>query len=346
MAEGTSRRLGGLDALRGYAAVSVMLLHAGDLLRTPWLMPSGYLAVDLFFVMSGFVIGQAYDAKMPRLGFWGFLRVRLIRLYPLYILGLGVGALLGATLIVRGLGPVSVIGALLANMVFLPAPASHYSGGHVTPLDGPGWSLLFELWINVAYAIFYPRLSTKVLALISGAAAMGLLAATLAGTALSGGPFLATLWVGALRVCFSFPLGLILYRLRARLPDLSRGAPLVLPVLLLIFSIHGAPPMALIFILLVSPALVIVSGQAKASSALSVYGASASYCLYAIHQPVFELLGGTAHVLHIDPRLFAVGLIVGLLIMAPMIDRFYDRPIRRWFGTTGLGRDHHHRVVG
>ncbi|TIW52974.1 MAG: acyltransferase, partial [Mesorhizobium sp.] len=79
-----------LDALRGVAAISVMLYHFSPFIADGKVLPSSYLAVDLFFLLSGFVIAHAYDRKIE--SGMGFGTFRLIRLYPLYLAGTLLGA--------------------------------------------------------------------------------------------------------------------------------------------------------------------------------------------------------------------------------------------------------------
>jgi peptidoglycan/LPS O-acetylase OafA/YrhL len=311
-----------------------MLLHAGSLLKTPWLMPSGYLAVDLFFVMSGFVIAHSYDAKLPTLGLWGFMKVRAVRLYPVYLLGLGLGLPCGAILALRhaqSLG--GVASAFGANLFFLPAPPSAFAAGAISPLDGPAWSLFFEMWINILYGLLFPRLSARVLSVIVFTSAGFLATLAFSSSSLNGGPYWSTFATGAARVCFSFPLGVLLYRWRDRLPDLSPAAPLVLFGLIGGFEIPGSAWHDLAFVLLASPLLVIAASQGRAKPALAAYGAAASYCLYAIHFPLFQLLSGATHMLGVNPIILTFALIAALLVLCPIIDRLYDRPLRRWLGS-------------
>ena len=76
-----------LDALRGIAAIGVLVFHMGPIF-TPIAAPGGYLAVDLFFMMSGVVLSHAYEARFRAgMGTLDFMRARLIRLYPLYLAG-------------------------------------------------------------------------------------------------------------------------------------------------------------------------------------------------------------------------------------------------------------------
>jgi peptidoglycan/LPS O-acetylase OafA/YrhL len=326
----STKHLDGLDALRGYAAIGVLLFHASGLLHAPWLMPSGYLAVDIFFVMSGYVIANAYEAKLPSMGMVAFLRVRAIRLYPLFLLGLAIGLLRGLILIHRGLAPTGVITALLANLVYLPAPPSAFSGGVISPLNAPGWSLIFEVWVNVAYAALLPKLSKRalmVLVIASGAIMLGL---AIAGRPEIGGNEWGNLWLGVPRVIFSFSLGILLFRCRAKLPDLRWLAPLMPLALVIVFQIPTSEWIDMAVILVASPLLVIAAVQGGAPHRLALYGGAASYALYAIHFPLLELCSGAVNTMHLSSVPLGLGLVLALLVGCPLLDRFYDRPIRRW----------------
>lgn len=76
-----------LGALRGVAAIGVVIFHFQHFFP-PDSVPGGYLAVDLFFIMSGVVLSHAYEPRFQNgMGAREFMRARLIRLYPLYFLG-------------------------------------------------------------------------------------------------------------------------------------------------------------------------------------------------------------------------------------------------------------------
>lgn len=87
-----------LDGLRGVAAMIVVAFHLFETYSpgvTGQILNHGYLAVDFFFVLSGFVIGYAYDDRWGKgMGTWTFFKRRLIRLHPLLIMGTLVGAAL------------------------------------------------------------------------------------------------------------------------------------------------------------------------------------------------------------------------------------------------------------
>ena len=86
-----------LDGLRGVAAVMVVAFHlleahsGGNHLAQ--IINHGYLAVDFFFMLSGFVIGYAYDDRWNRMSIGTFFKRRVIRLHPMVIMGSIIGAL-------------------------------------------------------------------------------------------------------------------------------------------------------------------------------------------------------------------------------------------------------------
>src|SRR3712207_9235417 len=130
-----------------------------------------YLAVDFFFILSGFVIGYAYDDRW-RQGFTNkeFFRRRLIRLHPMVVLGAVIGL---ATFLLQG-GvkwdgapvPLSLaMLALLCAMFMIPAfPGSCYDvrgNAEMFSLNGPAWSLFFEYIGNILYALLLHRRSEE-----------------------------------------------------------------------------------------------------------------------------------------------------------------------------------------
>lgn len=86
-----------LDGLRGVAAIMVLLFHCLETYIPVFgtqHINHGYLAVDFFFVLSGFVIGYAYDDRWNRMSTWDFFKRRLVRLHPLVVAGTLLGACL------------------------------------------------------------------------------------------------------------------------------------------------------------------------------------------------------------------------------------------------------------
>ncbi|HEY1313645.1 MAG TPA: acyltransferase family protein, partial [Steroidobacteraceae bacterium] len=79
------------DGLQGVAAIAVVLLHGCSIFNLGWLPAHAYLAVDFFFLLSGYVIARAFDERLRQGWLFGFLQRRLIRLYPLIVVGSLVG---------------------------------------------------------------------------------------------------------------------------------------------------------------------------------------------------------------------------------------------------------------
>ena len=295
-----------LNGLRGIAALAVVLFHFS--LRRPFGVDFGFIAVDLFFVLSGFVIAASYDRRLASgLGVGAFLRVRVIRLYPLYALGtmIGVATVLCSQVArVRIGGGAGLLHALCYAAVMLPTPPAPggWADAALYPLDDPAWSLFFELVINLVYAASH-RIWTisRLLALL----ATGLLAfaATYAATGTlygDGGWDWASVPFGLLRVTYAFFFGVLIDRLRPRLVRL--------------------PPAA--------TALASVLARAGAMS----------YPLYAVHKPMHALAASVVEALriHVPVLAFDLALVVALVPLASWLEQAYDRPVRarlsRWFG--------------
>ena len=197
-----SRPFHGLDALRAVAAISVILFHASSEFGE-WLAPSGYLAVDIFFVMSGFVIAHSYEERIRQFGVKRFMTIRLIRFLPFFYLG---GVLGIARLAMLGEG--KILGAA-AYFLFLPAPPRSEFALSLSPVNGPGWSLLFEIYVNLAYAALLPKLSTRVILIVTSSTGAALATASMAHIWIAGGSNWPTFWVGVSRVTFSFSIGTV-----------------------------------------------------------------------------------------------------------------------------------------
>ena len=284
-----------LDGLRGIAAGCVVLFHFGLLDRLTRAPSHAYLAVDLFFVISGFVVAHAYESRLAAgLSVPGFARLRLLRLYPLHALGMALGALVVAASALRRGGAAAPVGAWLSlGIGFLPRLGP--GGGDLFPLNGPAWSLMLELIANLAYAALVPRLSNRVLAAIVGVSGLSLLLIGAAGLPLNGGARVEGGLLGVPRVCFGFFLGVAM--LRAHRAGRLR-APAVHPVLLIggVLAVLLAPvpfsasgPFDALMILCLLPGLVACAIAAEPRGRLRA-GLSAigrpSYALYALHGPL------------------------------------------------------------
>jgi peptidoglycan/LPS O-acetylase OafA/YrhL len=146
-----------LDGLRGLAALAVALFHAAIFFPALTVIApaNGYLAVDFFFVLSGFVLAHAYSERFAKgMTACAFMGRRLRRLYPLYLLSLALWLPLGIRgLMSRTLDPRQTIIAAVAALLYLPAPQSFL----VYPLNPPTWSLFYELAANLFFAVIGRR---------------------------------------------------------------------------------------------------------------------------------------------------------------------------------------------
>ena len=171
-----------LDGLRGVAALVVILFHGFET-YIPFFgtqhINHGYLAVDFFFVLSGFVIGYAYDDRWDRMSTWSFFKRRLIRLHPMVV----AGTLFGACLfffgesdyfsLIGGTEPWKFFLCIVLGLLMIPAGTGLdiRGWGETNSLNGPNWSLTFEYIGNILYAFVLRRLPTVVLGMLCMASA-------------------------------------------------------------------------------------------------------------------------------------------------------------------------------
>lgn len=156
-AAATSRYVA-LDGLRGLAALSVVLYHAGVGLHRRWLVPRGYLAVDFFFVLSGFVLARAYGERLAdgRMTALEFLKKRYVRLWPVACAGTVLGIALSWP------SAAGAPGIALANLAMFP---NLWRTGLIAyPFNPPHWSLWYELVANYVYGVLARRLTSLLLA--------------------------------------------------------------------------------------------------------------------------------------------------------------------------------------
>jgi peptidoglycan/LPS O-acetylase OafA/YrhL len=335
-----SRHFETLDALRGVAALAVLLLHTNYYLW-PSLARSAYLAVDFFFVLSGFVVAYAYDGKLAGgLPVARFLKLRMVRIYPLHLAGLLIAAVVLAPADFH-LPAVAVALALVVGGLFLPWPFAS-DPDHLFPLNPPAWSLFFEVIASLAYGLTHRWLSQRVLiAVVVAAGAALCLKAAVTGT-IDGGVRWTTIEAGLARVFFSFPLGVLVYRWRAFIPaGLGAWGPWPILAVLFLLCLPTVPEpwralYDLTFVALAAPLLVAAGTQASPSAAARPFFVALgaiSFPLYVLHEPLRPwLLAAAERVGFEGPAagLAYVVAIVGLAWLAAPL----DAAVRRWL----LGR--------
>lgn len=333
-----------LDMLRGIAAIAVLGRHLGQQLTV--FLPSSHLAVDLFFVLSGFVITHAYDKKLrDDLGTGSFIKLRLIRLYPLYLLGTILGlALTGAQLLMNPdhTSAVTLAVSVIAGLLFLPVPrelsVNHF---HMFPFNYPAWSLFWELVINFVYVLIARHLGGGMLRVIIALGAVMLAFGAWHYGDLTGGSSYTSFALGGLRVVYSFFMGIAVYRvwLSGRYPFIRVSPLLAAAILLAIMAVRLDDAAALYdftIVLAVFPVLVLASTrepEAWLRPACTTLGVL-SYPVYALHAPLIKVeqavqarLAGSSAVISLALEL---AFVAGMLVTAWLADRWFDRPVRRW----------------
>lgn len=369
-----------LDGLRGVAALMILLYHVFNDAKSFLVWPTpvsefyhSFLGVDFFFILSGFVMGYAYDRAFSdsifhgggesegTMSFWGFVKRRLIRLHPMVVMGVLLGAL---AFVVQGctkwdgteVTTQALLLATLLGLFLIPSPAGADVRGNTEafPLNGPHWSLFFEYLGSLLYGLLLHRLSTKWLRVwvacgIISIAGYALLTAD-GGVAYGWSSEPMNLFGGALRMLYAYPMGLLMARVfRERQPKPIKGHMFLLCALALVVLL-GLPSLGekdadtiyqLVCIFSFFPTIIwfgargIVSGwQQKAVSFLG----RLSYPLYAVHFPLIYLYitwverSGYVYAGHSQPWVAALVTIVASLLIATLCLLFYDEPLRKRLG--------------
>ena len=364
-----------LDGLRGVAALMVVIYHifegyafaGGGIIES---LNHGYLAVDFFFILSGFVVGYAYDDRLGKsMKTKDFLKLRLIRLHPMVIMGAVLGA---ATFCIQGstqwdgteISISLVMLSMLCAMLFILAiPGGCYEirgNGEMFPLNGPSWSLFFEYIGNILYALFVRRLSTKLLTAIVVSLGIGYTAFAVFDA--SGYGNMGVGWTldsinflgGMLRMLFPFSMGLLLSRNFK--PFKVKGSFwLASSILIIIFAIPYIPSdgnicyngiLEAVCVTLIFPILVRLGASGSTadhkSTAICNFLGRISYPLYMIHYPIMYLF--YAWLIENKAPAFAetwqaaLGVYVTCIILALLCMKLYDEPVREYLAKKFLSR--------
>ncbi len=362
-----------LDGLRGVAAIMVVIFHTfeayADENRFKQIVNHGYLAVDFFFLLSGFVVAYAYDDRWidvgGRMSQWDFYKRRLIRLQPMVI----AGSIIGAATFYLQAGPVfpliaatpvwKMLIVMLIGMTMIPLTPAHDIRGwdEMHPLNGPAWSLFFEYVANIAYALGLRKLSNKALGVL-----VTLFAAFLVqylcfgprGDAIGGWAIDAKqLHIGFARLLFPFFGGILLMRLGKRI-HIQHSFLVCSLMLIAIFALprFGGPTTLWInglyesfAIIVLFPLIVAIGAGDKhtgpRTAKVSKFLGDISYPIYITHYAWIYIY--TEYVItHKTPA--AQGAFWGVILLLTAITvayaclKLYDEPVRRYLGRRFLTR--------
>ncbi|EDM35921.1 acyltransferase [Pedobacter sp. BAL39] len=348
-----------LDGLRGVAAITVVCFHIFEAFATSHLdqrINHGYLAVDFFFILSGFVVGYAYDDRWGTMKAKDFIKRRIIRLHPMVVMGAVIGAILfyfqGCSVWdVSKVTGLALLFATLLNSLLIPAVPGHEVRGlgEMFPLNGPSWSLFFEYIGNILYALFIHKFSTKALAVLVVIAGFGLASFAIlgpygdicAGFSLTKIEFTA----GFLRMIFSFSAGLFLSRIfkpaNVKGPFWICGVAIV--ALLAVPRIGGAEHLWMnglydtVCCVLIFPFLVYLGASGKSTDRFTTrickFLGDISYPLYTVHYPFIYLYYAWVknnQLTFEESFPGAAAVVTGSIILAYICLKLYDIPVRKY----------------
>ena len=371
-----------LDGLRGVAALLVVWYHifegyqfaSGSSVIT--VVNHGYLAVDFFFILSGFVIGYAYDERMRNgtLSVKQFFLRRLIRLHPMVVMGAVIGFVSFAlTGFERWDGTCAGVGlsciAFLSALVMLPAMPGMMrevrGNGEMFPLNGPCWSLFYEYVASILYAILLRRLSRRCLAGV--AIGLACVWAWFAITNQSGYGSIGVGWTidpmnvtgGLLRMLCPFTIGLLLSRVFK--PMRMKGAFWLCASLLVVlfhvpyieggmpYSANGLFEMACIIV--VFPLMVWMAASDSTTDFVSMrictFLGDISFPLYIVHYPLmyafYRWLIHTKQYTFLETWPVALAVMASSILLAWLCLKCYDIPVRRRLTSWVMGvKKRHH----
>jgi peptidoglycan/LPS O-acetylase OafA/YrhL len=351
-----------LDGLRGVASIMVIGLHVfetftnGD--RFVQIINHGYLAVDFFFLLSGFVVAYAYDDRWNRMTQWDFYKRRLIRLQPMLIMGTLIGAALfyfqgGAAFpLINGTPVWKMLLVMVIGCTLIPIPISMDIRGwqEMHPLNGPAWSLFFEYVANILYAVVFRRFSKTLLAifvLIFAGLLVNYLVWGPQGDLIGGWSLNASgLNVGLTRLLYPFFAGVLLCRF-GKLIHVKGAFWLCSALIIIVFSVPrlgGADHLWInglyeaFAVIVIFPLIVAIGAGGHIKSARSArickFLGDTSYPLYITHYALIYCY--TAWVVDNKIPLGPYGLMWGGLLFVASIAiayaclKWYDEPVREW----------------
>jgi peptidoglycan/LPS O-acetylase OafA/YrhL len=342
-----------LDALRGVAAIAVAFFHCTLPTRIS-IIPHAGFCVDVFFVLSGFVIAANYQDKLSR-GLNGpqFAAARLIRLYPMFLLSLVIGAAglawqtaLGTT----DYAPIELTFAFFYNSAFLPyfnLHTIHMLGtevpGEIFPFNGPAWSLFFEMLANLLFFLNlrFTRIATGRIV----AASLLVFAAIILAQHGEAGWGSKNWFLALPRVTFGFFAGVLIWEQRqsalyhslrvevARKPVLWAVLILVGLAVIMTWRLPGAEMVFLAGILLLPLAVAAATAIPVAPRVipLAVALGVLSYPLYCLHTPILHVVEAinTRYALGLAGSTY-ISLGLGLSLTLALLAAYgFDEPVRR-----------------
>lgn len=334
-----------LDGLRGIAAMAVVTFHFMEWAYADYskdFIGHGFLAVDFFFCLSGFVIGYAYDDRIAKMGVLEFFKSRLIRLHPLVIAGSVFGLLafffdpFGGHPELYSTG--KIVLTFVCSILLIPLPVIADRGFNLFSFNAPSWSLFWEYIANIAYAFVLYKIGRSYLLLLTILSAVAICFICYRSGNLMGGWSGPTFWDGSIRVSYSFLAGLLVYRYNYIIKNKLGfvGIAILLSLAFIMpFSKWNwlSEPLVVLFYF---PLLVALGAGATLKTGLKktcIFFGKISYPLYMTHYAVLWMFGNY-YASHKPGTLqLALIIVVGLILLigaAYLVMLIYDIPVRKY----------------
>lgn len=362
-----------LDGLRGVAALMVIVFHLFEAHTGGnhfiQIINHGYLAVDFFFMLSGFVIGYAYDDRWDRMSIGAFFKRRLIRLHPMVVMG----SLVGGALFyfqaapcfpqIAGTPVAKLVAIMLLGCTLLPLPLKWDVRGwtEMHPLNGPAWSLYYEYIANILYALVVRRFSKTLLwifVVLAACATTHHLLTTPMGDMVGGWALnLEQQKNGLIRLLYPFFGGLLLFRMGWIMPRIKHAflySSLLIVLVLSLPRIGGEENVwanglyEALCIIFIFPLIVSIGAggrlTGKHSSRICKFLGDISYPIYITHYPIVYVY--TAWVSRNDATMaegapYMLLVFVAAVALAYACLRLYDLPLRNWLTNRFLKKKIH-----
>ena len=368
-----------LDGLRGVAALMVIIFHFFELYSfgnpSKQIINHGYLAVDFFYVLSGFVLGYAYDDRWDIMSYWDFYKRRLIRLHPMVI----AGSLLGMCYFFLGecinspniesVNPLYFFLTIIMSILMIPCPAQMdiRGWGETNSFNGPNWTLTYEYIVNILYSLIFRRLHTIIIGILTLASALLLVNLTcnfdifnvmneresnkytvIGGWSLTS----CELCVGFTRLFYPYFAGYLVYRLKLkiRIPYSFIICSIILITFLSMprlekegYPIFNGIYEAIVIILIFPLVIIVGAGDTTKNEILTKickFIGELSYPIYITHYPIIYMNSAWTS-FHMKDSLFnkimiSIGSFCIMVFNAYSLIELYDKPVRKWLANKYL----------